>query len=191
MRGQWCFYLLSLHPEAKAKLVAEIDTVLGGKEPAFDNVDDLPFLHAVVNETLRLYPPVPVNSKAAVNDDVLPNGAFIRAGMQINYSPWVLNRLPQYWDRPNDFRPERWIDGESANGGLPVPKNNALPFIPFNFGPRTCLGMKMAYLEIKIMAVLLLQKVDLVLAPDQEVHYRSAITLSAKNGIRMVPQPRP
>jgi hypothetical protein len=127
---------------------------------------------------------VPVNSKAAVNDDVLPNGAFIRAGvrrtrthavphthahfepklncggdggggggddddgeqMQINYSPWVLNRLPQYWDRPNDFRPERWIDGESANGGLPVPKNNALPFIPFNFGPRTCLGMKMVLL---------------------------------------------
>ncbi len=165
--------------------------------------------------------------------------------MQINYSPWVLNRLPQYWDGPNDFRPERWIDGASANGGLPVPKNNALPFIPFNFGPRTCLGMKMvlltcvvvvvvvvvvlmviqwqAYLEIKIMAVLLLQKMDLVLAPDQvrsatlrciyvnaklllidvlplmhhlhghhqEVHYRSAITLSAKNGICMLPQPRP
>ena len=66
--------------------------------------------------------------------------------MQINYSPWVLNRLPQYWDGPNDFRPERWIDGASANGGLPVPKNNALPFIPFNFGPRTCLGMKMVLL---------------------------------------------
>jgi 2-hydroxyisoflavanone synthase len=67
--------------------------------------------------------------------------------MSINYPIWVINRLPQYWDRPNEFWPERWLDVKTADGdagGLrPVPKNNTLPFIPFNFGPRTCLGMKM------------------------------------------------
>jgi cytochrome P450 len=188
----WCFYLLSLNPAAKAKLVAEVDSKLGGHEPSFANVDDLPFLHAVVNETLRLYPPVPVDSKSAVNDDVLPNGAVIRAGMSLNYPIWVINRLPQYWDRPNEFWPERWLDAPDlgASGLRPVPKNNSLPFIPFNFGPRTCLGMKMAYLEVKMMAVLLLQRFELELAPHQEVQYKSAITLSAKNGIRMVPRLR-
>ncbi|ELR12900.1 cytochrome p450 superfamily protein [Acanthamoeba castellanii str. Neff] len=188
----WCFYLLSLNPAAKAKLVAEVDSKLGGHEPSFANVDDLPFLHAVVNETLRLYPPVPVDSKSAVNDDVLPNGAVIRAGMSLNYPIWVINRLPQYWDRPNEFWPERWLDAPDlgASGLRPVPKNNSLPFIPFNFGPRTCLGMKMAYLEVKMMAVLLLQRFELELAPNQEVQYKSAITLSAKNGIRMVPRLR-
>ncbi len=99
------------------QLVAEVDSKLGGHEPSFANVDDLPFLHAVVNETLRypvlpvidthdthdngttrhdslelvatrLYPPVPVDSKSAVNDDVLPNGAVIRAGVRC-YSPTI------------------------------------------------------------------------------------------------------
>jgi len=68
--------------------------------------------------------------------------------MSLNYPIWVINRLPQYWDRPNEFWPERWLDASPDHGpsGLrPVPKNNSLPFIPFNFGPRTCLGMKMVH----------------------------------------------
>jgi len=110
--------------------------------------------------------------------------------MAINYPIWVLNRLPQYWHRPDEFWPERWLDEGANDKAPPVPKTNALPFIPFNYGPRTCLGMNMAYLEIKIMAVLLLQELDLELAPNQEITYRPAITITAKNGIRVIPRAR-
>ncbi len=73
--------------------------------------------------------------------------------MSLNYPIWVINRLPQYWDRPNEFWPERWLDASpdhGASGLPPVPKNNSLPFIPFNFGPRTCLGMKMVHSPIHL-----------------------------------------
>jgi hypothetical protein len=79
--------------------------------------------------------------------------------MSLNYPIWVINRLPQYWDRPNEFWPERWLDAPDlgASGLRPVPKNNSLPFIPFNFGPRTCLGMKMVqYLSIHLSIYLFL-----------------------------------
>ncbi len=147
---------------------------------------------------------------------------YIWAQTAIDFSPWVLGRHPDYWDLPLEFRPERWIE-EGVLGKKPVPKTNTPPFIPFNYGPRTCLGMKMvntivfisffvvssallrfasssnariiplcykAYLEVKMMASLLLQHFELELAPNQVVHYAPAITLSVQDAMKMIPLAR-
>jgi len=77
--------------------------------------------------------------------------------------------------------------GSSHNGGKPVPTVGTLPFIPFNYGPRTCLGIKMAYLELKAVACVLLQRLTLKLVPGHDTSYQVSITISAKHGMKMVP----
>lgn len=105
---QWLFYLLSQNPQVEEKLLAELETVLGGREPTFVDLKSMKYLDFCIKETLRLYPPVPYNGKSVANDLVLPNGYALRKGEFIFFGPWVLGRDPKVWDRPNDFWPERW-----------------------------------------------------------------------------------
>eukprot|EP01103_Thecamoeba_quadrilineata_P010371 TRINITY_DN221_c0_g2_i1.p1 TRINITY_DN221_c0_g2~~TRINITY_DN221_c0_g2_i1.p1 ORF type:complete len:494 (-),score=100.74 TRINITY_DN221_c0_g2_i1:28-1509(-) len=177
----WTFYLLSQNPRVEDKLISEIDSTLKGGLPTYENVKSMKYLQAVIDETLRLYPAVPLDPKYAVNDDVLPNGTKIPAGTTVEWTAWLMGRHPDFWENPLECIPERWIEPD-ANGGKKVP-NRVPPFIPFQFGPRLCLGMNMAYLEVKIMICLLLSKLKLRLAPNQTVRYQPTITLSAKEGI--------
>eukprot|EP01102_Stenamoeba_stenopodia_P018914 TRINITY_DN7017_c0_g1_i1.p1 TRINITY_DN7017_c0_g1~~TRINITY_DN7017_c0_g1_i1.p1 ORF type:complete len:519 (-),score=124.62 TRINITY_DN7017_c0_g1_i1:363-1919(-) len=179
----WCFYLLSQSPRVEGKLVQEINSVLNGEAPSFENIKQMKYLQMVVDETLRLYPPVPIDPKSAVNDDVLPNGYQVRAGDNVEWNQWVMGHHPEFWDCPNEFRPERW-DGE--NGGKPIPKGNVPPFVPFQYGPRTCLGIQFAYQEVKLVTCILLSRgIRLRLKEGHQVHYKSAITISVKNGLPM------
>jgi len=184
----WTFYLLSLNPTVQDKLIAEIDSTLNGANPTYENVKSMKYLAAVIDETLRLYPAVPIDPKYAVNDDTLPSGQFIPKGTTVEWSAWVMGRHPDFWEDPEAFKPERW-SGAEANGGKSLP-NRVPPFIPFQFGPRLCLGQNMAYLEVKMLLCLVLQKLTLRLIPNQTVHYQATITLSAKEGILMSVHPR-
>lgn len=179
----WCFYLLSQYPRVEAKLVSEINSVLKGEAPSFENIKQMKYLQTVVDETLRLYPPVPIDPKSAVNDDVLPNGYKVYAGDNVEWNQWVMGHHPEFWDAPNEFRPERW-DGD--NGGKPIPKGNVPPFVPFQYGPRTCLGIQFAYQEVKLVICILLSRgIRLRLKEGHTVHYKSAITISVKDGLPM------
>jgi cytochrome P450 len=182
----WLFYLLSQYPAVGQQAVDEVENELKGEVPSYDNVLQLKYLERVINETLRLYPPVPVDRKSAVKDDVLPDGTFIPAGSDIAYSPWVLGRHPDYWADPLSCKPDRWL-GSEHNGGKSVPSVGTLPFIPFNYGPRTCLGVKMAYLEVKVLACIILQQLALALEPGHDVSYQPALTISARHGMKMIP----
>jgi cytochrome P450 len=184
----WTFYLLSLNPASEEKLIAEIDSTLQGSHPTYENVKSMKYISAVIDETLRLYPAVPVDPKYAVENDTLPSGHFIPKGTTVEWSAWVMGRHPDFWEDPDSFKPERWFGAEN-NGGKSLP-NRVPPFIPFQFGPRLCLGQNMAYLEIKVLLCLILQKMTLRLIPNQTVHYQPTITLSAKNGIFMSVHPR-
>jgi len=179
----WCFFLLSQNERVFEKLREEIATELGDKTPTYDNVRTLRYLQAVIDETLRIYPPVPIDPKMALNDDVLPNGYVIKKDFQVFWNMWVLGRHPNFWDNPTEMRPERWF---GDNGGKPVPRGNQPPFIPFQFGPRTCLGIQFAYLEVKVVLCTIFQaglKMKLHNFPAVEV--QSMITLSARYGIPM------
>jgi len=175
----FCFYLLSQSPRVEAKLLQEINETLHGDEPNYDNIKDMKYLHAVIEETLRIYPPVSYDPKCAIQDDVLPNGTRISKGTVVYWSAFMSGKSSLLWDEPYEFRPERWL-GE--NGSIPVEAINA---IPFQAGPRVCLGKAMAYLEIKLFLILLLQEFHFELAKNFVLQFERSIVLSVRNGMKM------
>lgn len=166
----WITYLLAKHPDVQTRVRAEI----GSDTPSFESVKSLRYLQCVIDETLRLYPPVPFDMKRAVQADQLPSGMRVKANDYVAYPPWGINRNPNVWDDPLEFRPQRW---ERST------KPTAFEYPTFNAGPRICLGQTMAYLEMKLLLAMLLQKNEITLRPDQPIQYHTRITLSVKNGL--------
>jgi len=184
----WLFYLLSQNPRAEKLLLDELNNSLGlDTLPDYDNVKDLKYLKACIDETLRLYPPVPNDPKYAVEDDVLPNGYFVKKGSGLVWSAWLMGRLEEYWDCPNEFRPERWF---GDNGTKPLPAQQQPPFMPFQIGPRVCLGMQMAYLEVRVLTVMLLRRFKFTLKPGHKMHYKRAVTMNTVHGLHMITELR-
>jgi cytochrome P450 len=176
----WTFYLLSQHPDVETKLVEEIDTVLQGKAPTWESLKQLTYLHKVLEETLRLYPSVPIDGRSSVAEDVLPSGIRVPADAMLIYSAWVLGRSEKYWKNALKFDPDRWDE----------PPKEPFAFVPFHAGPQTCLGRPLAYQEAKTMVVVLLQKYTLRLVPGHKVEPRKAIVLPARYGMLMTVHPR-
>ena len=105
----WTFFELSQHPDVLAKCRAEIDEVLNGDELSFDDINNFEYLRAVQNETLRLHPSVPRDSRMCAQDDVLPDGTIVKAGTNMGYSAYGMGRDPKLWGPDCElFRPERW-----------------------------------------------------------------------------------
>eukprot|EP01088_Endostelium_zonatum_P015584 TRINITY_DN3898_c0_g1_i1.p1 TRINITY_DN3898_c0_g1~~TRINITY_DN3898_c0_g1_i1.p1 ORF type:complete len:495 (-),score=87.23 TRINITY_DN3898_c0_g1_i1:690-2174(-) len=181
----WAFYLLSQNPRVLQEAKNHVAEELGDNKPSYEDcTKGLRYLEAIMNETLRLYPPVPIDSKTTVKDDVLPSGARVTAGTIIIYHIWSLGRYEKYWKRAEEFWPERWLE----EGG-DAPKKQQPPFIPFNYGRRTCLGMNMAYLEAKMVMALILQSgLDLVVESGYVPQYQHAITISVRDGMKMIPR---
>jgi len=177
----WTCYLLSQNPEKEKKLLQEIDEELRGETPSLHNVKNLKYLKAVLDETLRIWPPVPIERKYALEDDQLPNGTFIPKGTVVVWSVWAMGRMSEFWENPMEFLPERWLETENIHNPA---------FIPFLIGPRTCLGQNMAYLQAKILLCLLYQKFTFSHVPHHIVTYDSAITLKARFGMEMFVQNR-
>ncbi|PWW76906.1 cytochrome P450 [Tuber magnatum] len=157
------FWLLARHPHIYKKLREEILLAFGtgrngeGKHPSFSALKDLTYLRYVLNETLRLYPPVPLNGRSALRNTVLPRGGgedglspiFIPKGQRVDYSCYALHRRKDlYGEDADTFRPERW--GEGIGRGW--------EFLPFNGGPRICLGQQYALTEASYTVTRILQK---------------------------------
>ncbi len=176
----WTWYLLATHPEAKARFHEEVDQVLQGRTPNADDLQHLPYTRALFDESLRLYPPAPaVHRKAATRTTVcglsLPEGAFVLVGTH------NLHRHPAFWTHPEEFRPERWLEG-----GRP---SSRYAYMPFGAGPRTCVGLHFASVEGPLLLALIGRRYDLQLAQDT-VEPELMVTLRPKGGIRMMLQPR-
>ncbi|RPA80792.1 CYP52A18 [Ascobolus immersus RN42] len=143
-------YELARHPELYAKLRREIITQLGSDESrfTFSSLKDCSYLQYVLNETLRLYPPVPDNMRYAVEDTYIPRGGgpdqmspvFLQKGQPVNYNVYAMQRDPRIWG-PNaaKFIPERWEKGHPE-----YRKTGAWEYLPFNGGPRICIGQQYA-----------------------------------------------
>jgi cytochrome P450 len=132
----WTFYLLSKHPEVEERVLKEIRDVLGDDLPNWNNIKALKYTKNVLQEALRLFPPVPVDGYTAYSDDILPGGYAMRKGGEIYYCSYVLHRNPKYFPNPDEFIPERW--------DTPLP--HPFCYVPFHSGPRTCLGKEMVKL---------------------------------------------
>jgi len=128
----------------------------------------------VIQETLRVYPPVPSTSRHAIKDDTLPNGMKLKAGTTLIYSALFLHTNPKYWDNPSKFDPDRW-------NGLEL--KHPCQFTPFHAGPMQCLGRHMALIEAKILLIILFRKFKFTLAPNQSISAAHGITLGAVPGL--------
>ncbi|KAL6071642.1 Cytochrome P450 monooxygenase pc-3 [Balamuthia mandrillaris] len=176
----WTFYLLTQNPDVEQKLVEEIDTVLKGEKPNMQTVAEMPYLKKVLDETLRLYPPVPTDGRKATEGDTLPDGTPVPAQTTLLYSAWVMGRSEKYWDEPLRFNPDRW--------DKPIKNPNA--FVPFHAGPQTCLGKPMAYLEAKMVVAHILQRFHMRLVPGHKVIPKKSIVLPATDGVQVFVEER-
>ncbi|KAI0703354.1 cytochrome P450 [Cerioporus squamosus] len=155
-------YRLAEHKDVFNRLREEILNVVGPtRRPTYDDIRNMKFLRAVINETLRLYPPVPVNIRFAVKDTVLPattaggKGLFVSAGTKVVYSVFMMHRRKDLWGPDAlSFDPDRFLDERVQKYLTP----NPFIFLPFNAGPRICLGQQFAYNETSFMLVRLLQQ---------------------------------
>ena len=169
----WTLFCLALNPTVEARLREELQSV----PLTQTGIQQCKYLRWVFDEVLRLYPPIPVDTRSAIEDDVLPTvpTARVPKGTFLVYSAWIMGRHPKYWENPLQFRPERW--GEKG-----VPKDR-YTFVPFHAGPQTCMGMNLAYLEASIILIEILSKFRFQLDETHPVAPRKFIVLTAKGGM--------
>ena len=166
----WAWYLLARHPQADARMHAEIEATPELTAPGLGQMEHLSFTQNVINEALRLYPPGWLLSRRTIEADVL-GGFEIRAGTDVLLSPYLLHRHPQYWKEPDAFRPERF-DAEHES------ERPRFAYIPFAAGPRHCIGESLALYEMLMHLYKVARHYRLALASDE------AITLDAQINLR-------
>ncbi|TFK26990.1 cytochrome P450 monooxygenase pc-1 [Coprinopsis marcescibilis] len=157
----FCMYLLSQHPHVYERLRKEIlDRVGPNRRPTFEDLKDLKYLRAVLNETLRLFPIVPFNIRESINEttwvspDPNQKPLYIPAGTKTGYSVFMMHRRKELWGPDaEEFDPDRFLD-ERVKKYL---VKNSFIFLPFNAGPRICLGQQYAYNEMSFMMIRLMQ----------------------------------
>ena len=171
----WSWYLLSQHPEAEIRLADEWQRVLGGRSPRATDLSALPYTGAVINKSMRLYPPVYVIGREATTDLEL-GGYRVKRGYTVLMSQWVNHRDPAYFPDPEKFAPERWLDGLAAR----LPK---FAYYPFGGGQRMCIGSHFATMEAAIILATVGQKYKFTLDPDAVIDIKPQITLAPKYGM--------
>ncbi len=177
----WTFYLLASHPWAWTRLKDEIDRVLGGRVPTHDDLPGLVWTRQVLDESLRLYPPVWLIPRQAIAADEV-GGYPIPAGSEVLISPYILHRHPDHWEKPDVFAPERF----SAERAV---KRHRSVYIPFGAGPRACVGSALATLEAILILAMVAQRCRLELAPGFEAVPEPLLTLRFRHGLAMTLAP--
>ena len=174
----WTWYLLSKHPETEAKLIAELAAVLGGRTPTAMDVPQLQYTEMVILEAMRLYPPVPVLGREAVQDCEIGGYRVMKGAIAI-MAQWVMHRHSRYFDYPEVFNPERWTDSLSKR----LPR---FAYFPFGGGPRLCIGSSFAMLEAVLLLATIAQKFRLTLIPEHPITLQPSSSLFPKYGMKMV-----
>jgi len=173
----WAWVLLAQHPEAEAKLHAELDAVLGGELPGLEHIRSLTYTEQVIKETMRLYPPIPEFARQALSDVrlgeyVIPKGTIVMVPV------FAMHHDPRWFEDPDSFRPERFAGG--AERALPK-----LAYLPFGGGPRVCIGNAFAQMEATLLLATLAQRYRLSLAPGQRVVPEATLTLRPRDDLPM------
>ena len=175
----WTWYLLSQSPDVEEKLHQELDEVLGGRIPEYADVDNLKYTRAILDETMRLYPPVPILSRQALKDDEI-RGKKIPANSIMLVVPWLIQRHKKFWKDPDHFIPERFMPGAKK----PV----KFTYLPFSAGPRVCIGKSFGITESVLAVAIIAQRFRLKLSPDVDVKHECRLTLRPKGKLPMTMQ---
>jgi cytochrome P450 len=182
MAMTWTWFLLSQQPAEEAKLHAELDAVLGGRAPTHDDLSKLTYTRMVVEESMRIYPPVHTIARAAIGEDTLA-GRRVPKGSTVMIVPWLLHRHVKLWDNPGRFDPERFSPEKSTT-------RPRFSYMPFGGGKRICIGAAFALAEATILLATLAQRFRLRLLPGHPVEPQGLITLRSRHGMKMLLTPR-
>lgn len=179
----WTWYLLSQNPEKEAALHAELDPVLAGRMPTFDDVPNLKYAEAVIAESMRLYPPAWGVGRLSLEEHEL-GGYRLPEKSLVLLSMYITHRDPRFWEDADQFIPERWNTQSIKEAG------QRYIYFPFGGGTRRCIGEGFAWTEGVLLLATLAQKWRLNLIPDQRIGLSAMITLRPKFGMRMQCQNR-
>ncbi|GAU25915.1 hypothetical protein TSUD_16530 [Trifolium subterraneum] len=175
----WLFWLVSTHPNVEAKIIQEIKDNFPTQEDNLinnlnvDKLDKLVYLHGVICEALRLYPPIPFEHKCSIKSDILPSGVRVKPNTKLIYSLYAMGRMEQIWGEDClEFKPERWISNTGKIKHLPSYK-----FIAFNAGPRSCLGKDISFVQMKMVAAAVLWKFHIQVVEGQSITPRISMVL--------------
>jgi cytochrome P450 len=178
----WSWYLLSTHADARRRLEDEIDMALKGRPPEYADLPNLPYTRMVIDESMRLYPPAWGISRQALRDDEL-GGYRLPRGWLALVIPYVLHRLPAYWEHPDVFDPARFSPERSASR----PK---FVYLPFGAGPRQCIGNHFALIEAQVILATLAQRYRLHHVRGHRVEPWPLISLRPRFGMPMTIEQR-
>lgn len=179
---QWTFYLLAQHAEVEAELLHELNTVLNGNPATATDLAHLPYLKQVVQESMRIYPPVWGIARTATHEQEF-GGYRIPVNGYISILPYSLHRHPEHWPEPERFDPTRFSPQRSAG-------RHSYCYIPFAAGPRTCIGVGMSMLEIQLVLAQLLPRFRVRPVPGHVVKPMATVTYRPRFGMQVFIEPR-
>jgi cytochrome P450 len=186
----WFFWLVSTRPDVEDQIVREIRAVRARSSSSpdaatsttfsFDELRDMQYLHAAITESMRLYPPVAVDTHSCKEDDFLPDGTFVGKGWLMSYSAYAMARVDDVWGEGcEEFRPERWLGEDGA-----FRPENPFKYPVFHAGPRMCLGKEMAYIQMKSIVACVFERFRF-LGGEGRPGLLLSLTLRMKGGLPM------
>lgn len=174
----WVWHLLSINPDAEARLHEELEETLGGVLPDVEDAGNLPYTEMVIKEAMRMFPPVWA-MKRRVKEDYRVGNRVIPAGSIVGISQYALHRDPVFFPEPEKFNPMRWTPEEEE-------KRPDYSYFPFGGGARSCIGAEWAMLEMKLLVAAMAQMMALRPVSKDPVELKPLITLRPKENIRMI-----
>lgn len=173
----WTWYLLSQNPEVEAKLHEELDQVLGGRTPTMEDYPRLKYTRMVFGESMRLYPPIYIISRQAI-EDFSVGDYIVPAGSIVLLSPYLIHHDARFHPEPEQFNPAAWNE---RSGG----QQSRYEYFPFSVGPRSCIGQHYAWLEGVLVLSSIAQSWRAQVAPNHKVEAEQLLNLRPKNGMMM------
>jgi cytochrome P450 len=176
----WTWHLLALHEPERLKMKAEVDEVLtGGRLPGLEDMPRLRYTTAILSESMRLFPPVWVVGRRAVENVVIGDYEVPRRTIVV-MSQYVIHRDERFWSDPLEFRPERWLD-EAAVAARPK-----FAYFPFGGGGRVCIGESFAWAEGVLMLAVMAQRWRMEPVAGHPIGMNPTVTLRPKHGLKMI-----
>lgn len=172
----WTLFLLAQHPLIAANVVDELQATLDGEAPDTAQLDQLPMLDAVIQESLRLLPPIPILFRRATRNGEEVAGIPVNGGDWVFLSQYATHRLPELYERPQQFRPERW---STICPGT-------YEYFPWGAGPRSCIGFALGMTALKVSLAMALQKFRFAVAPNARIDRVVKVTVNPRHGLPMI-----
>ncbi|HEY2771987.1 MAG TPA: cytochrome P450 [Solirubrobacteraceae bacterium] len=179
----WLWYLLALNPDARDRMLEEVDEVLGGRRPTLEDVARLEWTSACTQEAMRVFPPAWIVPRVAIADDVI-DGHRIPRGANVLIPIYALHHDERFWPEPEVFDPTRFLHEEARS-------RHRSAYLPFGGGRRVCVGKSFALMEMTLVAAIMSQRFVYDLVPGHPVEPEATLTLRPRRGLKMVARRRP